>query len=148
MPSLTRLDDCIEFFNKNPNYLESENYLNQFRYLQNQALITIKNYVVNTICQNSKKVLPQSNEDLSQGENVFTLFYGKFQTFAPKIKSLADILERREHLDERYADHFDHHYFITLLFTCWFTNRILSFTIAMKPIYQNVIKHSSIQEIF
>lgn len=101
VPSLTRLDDCIEFFSKNPNYLESEKYLNQFRYLQNQALITIKNYIVNTICQNSKKILPQSNEDLSQGENVFTLFYGKFQTFAPKIKSLVDILERRQHLDER-----------------------------------------------
>lgn len=104
MPSLTRLDDCIEFFTKNPNYLESEKYLSQFRYLQNQALITIKNYIVNTLCQNSKKILPQSNEDLSQGENVFTLFYGKFQTFAPKIKSLADILERREHLDERWCN--------------------------------------------
>ena len=105
VPSLTRLDDCIEFFNKNQSYLESEKYLNQFRYLQNQALITIKNYIINTICQNSKKILPQSNDELSQGENVFTLFYGKFQSFAPKIKSLVDLLERREHLDESYENY-------------------------------------------
>lgn len=78
-----------------PNYKESETYSSQLRFCQSQALQTIRTHVINSIQSTTKDVMPESGETLSPGDSVFTLFYGKFQSNAHRIKSLVALIEER-----------------------------------------------------
>ncbi|RWS10113.1 conserved oligomeric Golgi complex subunit 3-like protein [Dinothrombium tinctorium] len=102
MTTLKRLDECIDFFEKKSNYLESSVYLKNFKHLQSQALSTIKNHVISSIQRSAKQVAPESTEAIAPGDSVFTLFYGKFQAGAARIKSLMTMIEERQNKDETY----------------------------------------------
>lgn len=95
VPTLSRLDECIAFLESKPNYKDSESYAQQFRHLQSQALLTTKNHVISSIQLATKSVLPDPGEALSPSDSVFTLFYGKFQQNAHRIKSLMALIEER-----------------------------------------------------
>ena len=103
MPMLCRLDQCVEYLESKPNYKESELYLKQFKHLQSQALSTIKVHVINTLQQTSRQVMPESKEALTPNDSVFTLFYGKFQTNAHRIKTLMSQIEERTERSEQYV---------------------------------------------
>lgn len=102
MPMLARLDACISYLRSKPNYKESGSYLAQFCHLQSQALSTIKIHVINTLQQASQQVMPDSKEGLSPSDSVFTLFYGKFQTNAHRVKSLMSQIEERIDQSDTY----------------------------------------------
>lgn len=93
---LARLNECIKFLESKPNYKESFNYLKQFKNLQIQTLQFIKSHIINTIQTTTNEIMPASGETLAAGESVFTLFYGKFQNNADRVKSLAVLIEEHQ----------------------------------------------------
>lgn len=95
MAMLSRLDECVQYLNSKSNYRESGTYLKEFKHLQSQALLTIRNHVINTLQQTSQQVMPESTDSLSPNDSVFTLFYGKFQNNAHRIKTLMQQIEER-----------------------------------------------------
>ena len=102
VPTMARLDECIQFMKDHANYKESSYYLNEYKRLQWQALSTVAAHVQNTTQQASKQVMPDNGDNLSPADSVFTLFYGKFQTNSLRIKSLMALIEERIEYDERF----------------------------------------------
>ena len=103
MPMLSRLDECIAYLETKKNYRESESYLKQFQHLQSQALLTIKSHVIKTLEQTAQQVMPETKEALTPNDSVFTLFYGKFQTNAHRIKTLVQQIEERTQQSKLYV---------------------------------------------
>lgn len=82
------------------NYLEANRYLFDYRQFQLSALQTIRNHVINTLKQNATQVMPENDNVLANNESVFTLYYGKFQINAHRIKSLMQQIEHRTNQSE------------------------------------------------
>jgi hypothetical protein len=97
---LDETDECIDFLQTHSNYVQSEEYKDKFVHLQNQTLALLKNEILLLLQLQTCKIVPQASEQLSPGENVFTLFYAKFQQFAQRLRPLLACLERRQHLDD------------------------------------------------
>ena len=98
--SLEENDECIAFVQSHPNFLESQSYREKFLQLQNQTLLAVKNHVILQLQMKTAQIVPQADEQLTPGENVFTLFYGKFQQFSQRMRPLLVVLESRKHLDD------------------------------------------------
>jgi hypothetical protein len=107
MPMLTRLDECINYLESKKNYKETDIYLKQYKHLQSQALSTIKIHVIKTLQQTSQQVMPDSKDALAPNDSVFTLFYGKFQSNAHRIKTLMQQIEERTNQSDMYVFQFD-----------------------------------------
>lgn len=108
VPLLNRLDECINFMSQNEsNYLEASAYLNDYRRFQTSALHTIRTHVVNTLKQTATQVMPENDNVLTPNESVFTLYYGKFQTNAHRIKTLMQQIEHRTNQSEVYSQYLD-----------------------------------------
>lgn len=108
VPLLNRLDECINFMSQNEsNYLEASTYLNDYRRFQTSALHTIRTHVINTLKQTATQVMPENDNVLTPNESVFTLYYGKFQTNAHRIKTLMQQIEHRTNQSELYSQYLD-----------------------------------------
>ncbi|XP_070539445.1 conserved oligomeric Golgi complex subunit 3-like isoform X2 [Ptychodera flava] len=94
VPMLTRLDECIAYINSNPNYNESQVYLARFKHCLSKALNLVRVHVVNILQNATQQVLPKKDA-IKPSDNAFTLFYGKFRTNAPRVKSLMEQIEER-----------------------------------------------------
>lgn len=106
IPLLNRLDDCINFMAQNEdNYLEASNYLADYRRFQTSALNTIRTHVINTLKQTATQVMPENDTVLTPNESVFTLYYGKFQLNAHRIKTLMQQIEHRTNQAELYSQY-------------------------------------------
>ena len=105
MTTLVRLDECINFLKSKPNYKESAHYLAQFKELQSQALLTIKNHAISTLQTIAKQVMPESGEILTPQDSVFILFYGKFQASSHRFRSLMVLIEERCEGEEVYQQY-------------------------------------------
>ncbi|CAG2103433.1 unnamed protein product [Medioppia subpectinata] len=117
MPMLSRLDECIAYLESKKNYRESEVYLKQFQHLQSQALSTIRTHVIKTLEQTSQQVMPETKDALTPNDSVFTLFYGKFQTNAHRIKTLMQQIEERTQQSPLYSQ------YLSECHQCYFTAR-------------------------
>jgi len=62
--------------------------------------------VIDCIQKACKQVLPETGDNLSSGDNVFTLFYAKFQATSQRIKSLALLIEEKS-LHPEYAGYIE-----------------------------------------
>lgn len=102
VPTLNKLTECINFMESNPSYKDSQEFLINYRHLQAQVLSMIRNYIINSIESTTKAVQPDSGDNISEGDSVFTLFYGRYQFNSHRIKSLAQLLEERVSLSENY----------------------------------------------
>ncbi|KAH9521637.1 Golgi transport complex subunit 3 [Dermatophagoides farinae] len=103
IPLLHRLDECIEFMSTNiDNYLEANKYLIDYRRFQTSALNTIRTHVINTLKQTETQVMPENDTVLTSNESVFTLYYGKFQLNAHRIKTLMQQIENRTKQSETF----------------------------------------------
>ncbi|KAL9965707.1 hypothetical protein ACROYT_G029547 [Oculina patagonica] len=102
VPMLARLDECISFISSNPQFKESPVYLVRFKQCLNQALNQVKSHVVNLLTNATVQVLA-NKEGGNTSENSFALFYGKFRTCAPRVKSLMEQIEQRSHLSSEYS---------------------------------------------
>lgn len=105
MPMLSRLDECILYLESKHNYKETAIYLKQYKHLQSQALSTIRTHVIKTLQQTSQQVMPDSKDALAPNDSIFTLFYGKFQTNAHRIKTLMQQIEERTNQSEIYKQY-------------------------------------------
>ncbi|EDO40929.1 predicted protein [Nematostella vectensis] len=101
VPLLARLDECISYIASNPQFKESSIYLTRFKQCLNQALSHIRSYIISLLKHATSQVL--NNKDAGNAENSFALFYGKFRTCAPRIKSLMEQIEQRSHMTTEYA---------------------------------------------
>ncbi|XP_032237953.2 conserved oligomeric Golgi complex subunit 3 [Nematostella vectensis] len=101
VPLLARLDECISYIASNPQFKESSIYLTRFKQCLNQALSHIRSYIISLLKHATSQVL--NNKDAGNAENSFALFYGKFRTCAPRIKSLMEQIEQRSHMTSEYA---------------------------------------------
>ncbi|KAI2800638.1 hypothetical protein RDWZM_009045 [Blomia tropicalis] len=108
VPLLSRLDECINFMTHNEsNYLEASSYLQEYRRFQSSAMNTIRTHVINTLKQTATQVMPENETVLTPNDSVFTLYYGKFQTNAHRIKTLMQQLEHRTNQSELYSQYLD-----------------------------------------
>lgn len=107
MPSLIRVQDCISFFLSKPNYKDSADYLGKIKSLESQTLQFVAKHVVISIQNSCKQVMPESSQTLSQNDNVFTLFYARFQAASQRIKSLMLLIESRIDSHPQYQEYLD-----------------------------------------
>ncbi|GAB6028336.1 Golgi transport complex subunit 3, partial [Chamberlinius hualienensis] len=94
IPMLARLDECIAFLRTNARFKESSVYLARFRHCLARALSMIHNYVLKSLQAATQQVVPVKDSQNLHG-NAFTLFYVKFRTNAPRIKTLMEQIEIR-----------------------------------------------------
>lgn len=118
VPILSRLDECIAYLEANQHYKETNSYLAQFRHLLAQALSMIRSYVIATLQQTTHQVFPK-RDSLSPYDNAFTLFYGKFRTHAPRIRTLM------EQIEERVEKSLEYQQLLADCHQCYFTQREL-----------------------
>ncbi|XP_059143822.1 conserved oligomeric Golgi complex subunit 3-like isoform X2 [Physella acuta] len=103
IPLLSRMDECILYLKSNPRYKECDVYLARFRQCLSKALNLIKSHV-NNILLTATQQIQQKKDSSNLADNAFTLFYGKFRTNAPRVKSLTEQLEIRTEKDNEYAN--------------------------------------------
>lgn len=107
MPSLARVQDCMNFFLSKPNYKDCAFYGEKIKSLENQTLQFVAKHVVNSIQNSCKQVMPESGQPLSASDNVFTLFYARFQATSQRIKSLMLLIENRIDSHPEYQEYLD-----------------------------------------
>lgn len=95
LSTLTKLDQCILFIEKNSHYKESSLYLARFKQHLSRALSTIKESVITTLKMATNDVRPKQGVGEVVTENSYSQFYGKFRTKAPDIKDLMKEIEER-----------------------------------------------------
>ncbi|KAI8890745.1 Sec34-domain-containing protein [Backusella circina FSU 941] len=99
IPMLDKLDECIGYMQEHPNYRDSELYLMRFRQCMTRGITLIKMYAVSTIKNLGYEVYKQVNaktadQSMTLGKQM-TLYYVKFRTIAPTIKSLTLQVDKR-----------------------------------------------------
>eukprot|EP00731_Ephydatia_muelleri_P030040 Em0021g563a len=100
--TLARLDECIAFIGQNPHFHDSQMYLARFRRCLSRALSLIKQYVVTTLKNATKSVVPKQGTVETLSEENYGQYYGKFRTNAPRIKALMKEIESRTKINHEY----------------------------------------------
>ncbi|XP_046853016.1 conserved oligomeric Golgi complex subunit 3-like [Xenia sp. Carnegie-2017] len=101
VPMLSRLDECIEYIKTNQHFKESQTYLIRYSQCLNEALNLVKTHVIDLFKYATVQVTTSKNETNST-DGSFALFYGKFRTNAPRIKSLMEQIEQRLTISSEY----------------------------------------------
>lgn len=136
---LTKIDECIHFMSTHPSYKDSAEYLSKFRACLSNALTMIKNYAVKSLTETTSSILNRKVSTLTSAqqspttfgmggeggaeakvpvqEDAFTLYYGKFRTNAPRIKELAEQIEKRIESNDEYGN------YLSEIHQCYFSQR-------------------------
>ncbi|ELU14157.1 hypothetical protein CAPTEDRAFT_176475 [Capitella teleta] len=134
IPMLSRLDECINYINKNPQFKESSIYLAKFRQCLSRALSFIKIHVFSVLQSATQHVLPKKVPGPT--DDAFTLFYGKFRANAPRVKSLMEEVESRLDKSPEYQQ------LLSDCHTCFFQQRqTLLGPSVQTAIYELATKH-------
>lgn len=116
IPMLDKIDSCIEYMQEHQQYRDSELYLMRFRQCMTKGITSIKMYVVSKIKNLGYEVYKQVNtKDATMGKQM-TMYYVKFKTIAPTIKSLTAQVEKRCEGHKEYQSLYEdmiHAYFQT-----------------------------------
>ncbi|EPB84249.1 hypothetical protein HMPREF1544_08969 [Mucor circinelloides 1006PhL] len=95
IPMLVKLDECIKYMQDHHSYRDSELYLMRFRQCMTRGITLIKMYVVSTLKTLGYDVYKQVNtKDATMGKQI-AMYYVKFKTIAPTIRSLTAQVEKR-----------------------------------------------------
>ncbi|KAL0135965.1 Sec34-like family-domain-containing protein [Mucor lusitanicus] len=95
IPMLEKLDECIQYMQDHHTYRDSELYLMRFRQCMTRGITLIKMYVVSTLKTLGYDVYKQVNtKDATMGKQI-AMYYVKFKTIAPTIRSLTAQVEKR-----------------------------------------------------
>ncbi|XP_063599673.1 conserved oligomeric Golgi complex subunit 3-like [Penaeus indicus] len=101
IPLLAKIDECISYMNTNPTFQESALYLAKYKHCLSRALGMVKLYVTKSLESATQQVLPKPGNEKPSSDNAAVLYYGKFRTNAPRIKTLmAEIEDRVENSPE------------------------------------------------
>ncbi|XP_023604208.1 conserved oligomeric Golgi complex subunit 3 isoform X6 [Myotis lucifugus] len=95
IPMLAKLDDCITYISCHPNFKDYPVYLLKFKQCLSKALHLMKTYTVNTLQNLTNQLLKRDPSSVPNADNAFTLFYVKFRTAAPKVRTLIEQIEQR-----------------------------------------------------
>ena len=116
LPTLERLDECLDFVASHPQYVQGGSYGAKFRELQGRAMSTVREYYVAALRKATKVV-----QDAAKGRNGTTggegeydelvieegdetaLLYVRFRAAASDLKHLTEELEKRERHEEYAA---------------------------------------------
>ncbi|CAF5223120.1 unnamed protein product, partial [Rotaria magnacalcarata] len=94
IPALTRIDECLAYFDTHDSFKQSLIYKNQMKQVLFKALNIIKAHIIHILQNSSNTIDPNKNHTLLS-DDAYTLFYGRFRINAPKVKVLAEELEQR-----------------------------------------------------
>ncbi|CAF0823487.1 unnamed protein product [Adineta steineri] len=94
IPTLTRIDECLAYFDTHNSFKQSLIYKNQMKDVLLKALNIIKAHIIHILQNSSNTIDPKKNTTLLS-DDAYTLFYGRFRINAPKVKVLAEELEQR-----------------------------------------------------
>ncbi|XP_069948876.1 conserved oligomeric Golgi complex subunit 3-like [Cherax quadricarinatus] len=101
IPLLAKIDECIGYMNSNQTFQESSLYLAKYKHCLSRALGMVKSYVTKSLENATQQVLSKPGIEKPTTDNAAVLYYGKFRTNAPRIKSLmAEIEDRVENSPE------------------------------------------------
>lgn len=101
IPLLAKIDECISYMNTNLTFQESSLYLAKYKHCLSRAFGMVKSYVTKSLENATQQVIPKHGSEKPTTDNAAVLYYGKFRTNAPRIKSLmAEIEDRVENSPE------------------------------------------------
>ncbi|CBY07795.1 unnamed protein product [Oikopleura dioica] len=118
---LSRIDSCISYMSQNSQFKDAPIFLMQFNQCLTQALGQIKTHVMRSFETTTNQLLERkitktySNSSLT--DDAFTLYYGRFRTNAPKIKTLVALIESRSEGAAQYGQA------LTDIYTCYCAQR-------------------------
>ncbi|KAK5639286.1 hypothetical protein RI129_011778 [Pyrocoelia pectoralis] len=104
METLNQIDDCINYIQLHPNFKEAKSYTVKYENILAKAVIFIKRYFNDVITNATKQVtdpdnrtnlLAPGNTEGHQVESAFSLYYGKFQSAAAKVKPIISHIEAK-----------------------------------------------------
>ncbi|KAF8388670.1 hypothetical protein HHK36_025350 [Tetracentron sinense] len=100
LPLLKRLDECISYVERNPQYAESSVYLVKFRQLQSRALGMIRSHVLSVLKSASSQVLAtirgSGGGKITVSEGVeASVIYVRFKAAAGELKPVLEEIESR-----------------------------------------------------
>ena len=90
--TLDKIDNCVTFLQRKPNYANSNVYIVKYKAALARALGMIKDYVRNSFTQAAAST---SSDSLLTSEDTFALLYGKFRAQVPKVESVVGLMESR-----------------------------------------------------
>ncbi|KAG9299881.1 hypothetical protein G9A89_005410 [Geosiphon pyriformis] len=102
VPTLARLDECLEYMQGNLRYRDSELYLLRFRQCMTRGMTLIKINFIWIIKGLGMEISKKTNQTLSTISQK-ALFYGKFLSLAPKLKIRVNEIEKRCPAHREYA---------------------------------------------
>ncbi|KAB0801537.1 hypothetical protein PPYR_05891 [Photinus pyralis] len=104
METLNQIDDCMSYIQLHPNFKESKSYTAKYENILAKAVIFIKRYFNDVVASATKQVtdpdkatnlLAPGNDESQQVESAFSLYYGKFQSAAAKVKPIINHIEAK-----------------------------------------------------
>ncbi|CAL4079474.1 unnamed protein product, partial [Meganyctiphanes norvegica] len=104
IPLLAKIDECISYMNSNPTFQESTLYLAKYKHCLSRALGMVKSYVTRSLESATQAVLPKPGAEKHNTDNASVLYYSKFRTNSPRIKSLMSEIEDRCENSPEYSN--------------------------------------------
>ncbi|KAG0310178.1 Golgi transport complex subunit 3, partial [Dissophora globulifera] len=144
-PMLGTLDQCLEYVQQNMKYKDSELYQMRFRQCMTRGMTLIKMHLITKLRALSTEVASRK-PTLAKGESLSStvstnLFYVKFRTIAPPLRTLVAELEKR------CVSHKEYNSLLSDCYNCYFAVRqqhlspmIVSNIQAMGPSQQDKLK--------
>ncbi|XP_018331497.1 conserved oligomeric Golgi complex subunit 3 isoform X2 [Agrilus planipennis] len=139
--NLNSIHSALEYLHKHINYKESKIYIAKYENLLSKSIILIRSFVSNVIISVTKEVTDPDNKiDLlalnnSQSDSVISLYYGKYQSAAMKIKTILKYIEEKAETYESYSQ------LITDCQQIYFSQRSFILAAVAKALNELKIKH-------
>lgn len=120
-PMLNKLDECLDYVQQNLKYKDSELYQMRFRQCMTRGMTLIKMHLITKLRALSAEVMSKKPA-LAKGESMkpamaTALFYVKFRTIAPPLRSLVAELEKR------CVSHKEYNSLLNDCYNCYFSVR-------------------------
>ncbi|KAI1308451.1 Golgi transport complex subunit 3 [Mortierella claussenii] len=144
-PMLKQLDECLDYVQQNLKYRDSELYQMRFRRCMTRGMTLIKMHLITKLKALSAEVASKKPV-LAKGESIkpamaTALYYVKFRTIAPPLRSLVAELEKR------CVSHKEYNSLLNDCYNCYFSVRqqhvssmIISKIQEMGPSQQDKLK--------
>ncbi|XP_015519472.2 conserved oligomeric Golgi complex subunit 3 [Neodiprion pinetum] len=101
---LDKIDSNMDFVQNNDSFKESSTYLVKYRHCQSKAITLIQHYVFNQFANATESILSpkETDNEPKNSDAALALFYGRFQSVLPKIKSVLEQIESKSSKRQEY----------------------------------------------
>lgn len=98
-----KIDTNMDFMQNNPTFKESATYSMKYRHCQSKAITLITNYIFKSLAKATESILNSKTGGLEENSDAtLALFYGRFQTTLPKVKSIIERVETMSYKRQEY----------------------------------------------